>query len=70
MDFNPRVEFAHRMALISDDIYKSAVENFGGDYMNTAKANSLCLNSLQRYEERLQFSFSGLLWLHACIAAT
>ncbi|GKB87182.1 augmin subunit 1 [Tanacetum coccineum] len=51
MDFNPRVEFAHRMALISYDIYKSAVENFGGDYVNTAKANSLCLNSLQRYEE-------------------
>ncbi|GJZ64225.1 putative reverse transcriptase domain-containing protein [Tanacetum coccineum] len=51
MDFNPRVEFAHRIALISDDIYKSAAENFGGDYMNTAKANSLCLNSLQRYEE-------------------
>ncbi|GJR17720.1 serine carboxypeptidase-like protein 16 [Tanacetum coccineum] len=51
MDFNSRVEFAHRMALISDDIYKSAVENCRGDYVNTAKANSLCLNSLQRYEE-------------------
>ncbi|GJT01237.1 4-coumarate--CoA ligase 5-like protein [Tanacetum coccineum] len=51
VDVSTPVEFAHRMALISYDIYKSAVENFGGDYMNTAKANSLCLNSLQRYEE-------------------
>ncbi|PWA35969.1 serine carboxypeptidase-like 16 [Artemisia annua] len=51
MDFNSRFEFAHRMALISDDIYKSAVENCRGDYLNTAKANSLCLDSLQRYEE-------------------
>nr|GEZ03817.1 serine carboxypeptidase-like 16 [Tanacetum cinerariifolium] len=38
MDFNSRVEFAHRMALISDDIYKSAVENCRGDYVNTAQA--------------------------------
>ncbi|GJU67296.1 septation ring formation regulator EzrA [Tanacetum coccineum] len=51
MDFNFRVEFAHRMDILSDDIYKSAVENCRGDYVNTAKANSLCLNSLQRYEE-------------------
>nr|GEZ03818.1 serine carboxypeptidase-like 16 [Tanacetum cinerariifolium] len=29
----------------------SAVENCRGDYVNTAQANSLCLNSLQRYEE-------------------
>ncbi|GKD60798.1 hypothetical protein Tco_1298307 [Tanacetum coccineum] len=38
---------------------KSAAENCRGDYMNTAKANSLCLHSLQRYEERLQFSAAG-----------
>ncbi|GKB02934.1 serine carboxypeptidase-like protein 16, partial [Tanacetum coccineum] len=55
MDFNSRVEFSHRMALISDDIIsmilQSVVENCRGDYMNTVKANSLCLDSLQRYEE-------------------
>ncbi|GJV70970.1 ribonuclease H-like domain, reverse transcriptase, RNA-dependent DNA polymerase [Tanacetum coccineum] len=50
MYFNSRVEFAHRMALISDDIYKSAAENYRGYYMNIVKANLLCLNSLQRYE--------------------
>ncbi|GJX72581.1 probable flavin-containing monooxygenase 1 [Tanacetum coccineum] len=50
MDFKFRVEFAHRMDILSNDIYKSAVKNYRGDYVNTAKANSLCLNSLQRYE--------------------
>ncbi|PWA97555.1 serine carboxypeptidase-like 16 [Artemisia annua] len=40
MDFNARVEFAH-----------PAVENCRGNYVNTAKANSLCIDSHQRYEE-------------------
>ncbi|KAL7603805.1 hypothetical protein Lser_V15G15633 [Lactuca serriola] len=47
MDFNSRVEYAHRMALISDDI--AAIENCHGNYVNNT--NSLCINSLQRYTE-------------------
>ncbi|PWA59060.1 serine carboxypeptidase-like 16 [Artemisia annua] len=51
MDFNSRIEYAHRMALISDDIYKSATENCGGNYINPQTSNSLCIDSLQRYEK-------------------
>ncbi|MFS8027457.1 putative peptidase S10, serine carboxypeptidase, alpha/Beta hydrolase [Helianthus anomalus] len=51
MDFNSRLEYAHRMALISDDIYKSAVENCHGNYVNSDTANSLCARSLQRYKQ-------------------
>ncbi|KAJ0439458.1 putative peptidase S10, serine carboxypeptidase, alpha/Beta hydrolase [Helianthus annuus] len=52
MDFNSRVEYAHRMALISDDIYKSATENCRGNYVNTDDTtNSICVNSLERYKE-------------------
>ncbi|KAI3498142.1 hypothetical protein L1887_33911 [Cichorium endivia] len=51
MDFNSRVEYAHRMALISDDIYKSAIENCRGNYVNTNTANSICTDTLQRYVE-------------------
>ncbi|XP_076926571.1 serine carboxypeptidase-like 16 [Bidens hawaiensis] len=52
MDFNSRVEYAHRMALISDDIYKSAVENCRGNYVNIDETtNSICANSLERYNE-------------------
>ncbi|KAK9051364.1 hypothetical protein SSX86_027991 [Deinandra increscens subsp. villosa] len=52
MDFNSRVEYAHRMALISDDVYKSAIENCRGNYVNTdATTNVVCVNSLQKYKE-------------------
>ncbi|KAJ9563484.1 hypothetical protein OSB04_008644 [Centaurea solstitialis] len=51
MDFNSRIEYAHRTALISDDIYKSATENCRGNYVNTDNANSVCKNSLERYQE-------------------
>nr|XP_043633062.1 serine carboxypeptidase-like 16 [Erigeron canadensis] len=51
MDFNSRVEYAHRMALISDDIYKSAIDSCQGNYVNIDGANSVCANSLQRYQE-------------------
>ncbi|KVE50334.1 Peptidase S10, serine carboxypeptidase [Cynara cardunculus var. scolymus] len=50
-DFNSRLEYAHRMALISDDIYKSAIENCHGNYVNVDTLNTLCANSLQRYEQ-------------------
>ncbi|KAK1425307.1 hypothetical protein QVD17_20658 [Tagetes erecta] len=51
MDFNSRFEFAHRMALISDDIYESAIKNCRGNYVNIDTANSLCAQSLQRYKK-------------------
>ncbi|GJV51187.1 serine carboxypeptidase-like protein 16, partial [Tanacetum coccineum] len=51
MDFNSRVEYAHRMALISDDIYKSAITNCRGNYVNAENANLLCTESLKRYKE-------------------
>nr|XP_043611170.1 serine carboxypeptidase-like 13 [Erigeron canadensis] len=51
MDFNSRFEYAHRMALISDDIYKSAIANCQGNYVNVNSANSLCAQNLQSYEE-------------------
>ncbi|XP_023766630.1 serine carboxypeptidase-like 13 isoform X1 [Lactuca sativa] len=51
MDFNSRLEYAHRMALISDDIYKSAIKNCYGNYVDIDTANSLCVNSLHQYEQ-------------------
>ncbi|XP_052624024.1 serine carboxypeptidase-like 13 [Lactuca sativa] len=57
-DFNSRFEYAHRMALISDDIYKSAVNNCYGNYVNIDRTNTLCANSLDQYEQcimRLNF---------------
>ncbi|KAI3723687.1 hypothetical protein L2E82_35443 [Cichorium intybus] len=50
-DFNSRLEYAHRMALISDDIYKSALKNCYGNYVDIDTTNSLCANSLHEYEQ-------------------
>ncbi|KAJ0750482.1 putative transferase [Helianthus annuus] len=51
MDFNSRLEYAYRMALISNDIHKSAVDSCHGNYVDIDSANSVCAKSLQRYEE-------------------
>ncbi|KAD7477785.1 hypothetical protein E3N88_00921 [Mikania micrantha] len=51
MDFNSRLEYAHRMALISDDIYQSAINNCNGNYVDTMRANSACRKSLLGYEK-------------------
>nr|XP_043612149.1 serine carboxypeptidase-like 13 [Erigeron canadensis] len=50
-DYNSRIEYAHRLALISDDIYKSTVINCKGDYENTNQENQLCAQNLQRVDE-------------------
>ncbi|KAJ9550585.1 hypothetical protein OSB04_014630 [Centaurea solstitialis] len=50
-DFNSRLEYGYRMALISNDIYKSAIENCHGNYVNVDSLNALCANSLHRYEQ-------------------
>ncbi|KAF5812751.1 putative peptidase S10, serine carboxypeptidase, alpha/Beta hydrolase [Helianthus annuus] len=52
-DFNSRFEFAHRLALISDDIYESAKKACNGNYIDvyTDPKNSACASSLQRVDE-------------------
>ncbi|KAI3754315.1 hypothetical protein L1987_54097 [Smallanthus sonchifolius] len=50
-DFNARFEFAHRFALISDDIYESAKQACGSNYVFTETDNTLCSQSLQRVDE-------------------
>nr|XP_043610865.1 serine carboxypeptidase-like 13 [Erigeron canadensis] len=51
-DFNSRFEYAHRMALISDDIYKTGIANCQGNYVDIVDlANSVCAHSLQSYQE-------------------
>ncbi|KAJ0630018.1 putative peptidase S10, serine carboxypeptidase, alpha/Beta hydrolase [Helianthus annuus] len=51
IDLNSRLEFAHRVALISDDIYKSTKETCRGNYIYPDPNNTLCLADLQRVDE-------------------
>ncbi|KAI7733876.1 hypothetical protein M8C21_013932, partial [Ambrosia artemisiifolia] len=46
-NYNSRIRYAHRMALLSDAIYKSAEENCDGEYWKIDPNNSLCIQALQ-----------------------
>ncbi|KAL4559647.1 hypothetical protein LXL04_031790 [Taraxacum kok-saghyz] len=46
-EYNSRIQYAHRMALLSDTIYKSVKENCHGEYLNVDPNNTLCINDLQ-----------------------
>ncbi|XP_076954870.1 serine carboxypeptidase-like 13 isoform X2 [Bidens hawaiensis] len=46
-DYNSRIPFAHRMALLSDAIYKSVKENCNEEYLKIDPNNSLCIHDLQ-----------------------
>ncbi|KAI7724625.1 hypothetical protein M8C21_024964 [Ambrosia artemisiifolia] len=50
-DFNSRLEFAHRLALISDDIYEATKDTCNGNYINSNPSNRECSFNLQRIDE-------------------
>ncbi|KAK9064619.1 hypothetical protein SSX86_016001 [Deinandra increscens subsp. villosa] len=62
IDANVRLEFAHRFALISDDIYESAKETCHGNYLSPDRNNKLCLYNLRRFDECVNdINFSNIL---------
>ncbi|KAL7206337.1 hypothetical protein ACSBR2_019114 [Camellia fascicularis] len=46
-DPNSRVEFAHRLALISDGLYESTKTNCHGEYLDVDPNNAPCIKGLQ-----------------------
>ncbi|KAI8024631.1 Serine carboxypeptidase-like 2 [Camellia lanceoleosa] len=46
-DPNSRVEFAHRLALISDGLYESTKTNCHGEYLDVDPSNAPCIKDLQ-----------------------
>ncbi|KAI3764276.1 hypothetical protein L2E82_14283 [Cichorium intybus] len=53
INFNTRVEFAYRAALIEDELYEPAKKNCGGKYVYVDPNNTLCLKSLKPVNECL-----------------
>ncbi|GJX86114.1 putative peptidase S10, serine carboxypeptidase, alpha/beta hydrolase [Tanacetum coccineum] len=51
IDFNSRLEFQHRLALISDEIYESTKQTCRGNYVYTDPSNALCSHDLERVDE-------------------
>ncbi|XP_017223877.1 serine carboxypeptidase-like 3 isoform X2 [Daucus carota subsp. sativus] len=49
IDFNSRIPYAYKVALISDQLYESAKEHCSGDYINSK--NALCARDLRRVDE-------------------
>ncbi|KAA8536288.1 hypothetical protein F0562_028766 [Nyssa sinensis] len=50
-DLNSRVPFAHRVSLLSDELYESTKENCNGNYIEVDPDNALCVNHLQVVEK-------------------
>ncbi|EEF28200.1 serine carboxypeptidase, putative [Ricinus communis] len=51
IDENSLFPFAHRLTLISDELYEDAKEACGGDYVNINASNTECVTYINTYEE-------------------
>ncbi|WOH14020.1 hypothetical protein DCAR_0933536 [Daucus carota subsp. sativus] len=57
IDFNSRIPYANRMALLSDELFESAKENCQGNYISVNPSNGLCAKNLKEVEENLNFIY-------------
>ncbi|KAL7597519.1 hypothetical protein Lser_V15G22918 [Lactuca serriola] len=53
-EYNSRIPFAHRMALLSDSIYKLTEDNCQGEHLNVDPNNTLCIHYLQVVDKCLE----------------
>ncbi|XP_028072260.1 serine carboxypeptidase-like 18 [Camellia sinensis] len=53
-DQNSAIPYAHRVSLISDEIYESTKQSCYGEYMNIDPNNAACLYYLQIVSKRLK----------------
>jgi serine carboxypeptidase-like clade 1 len=54
LDANSKVQAAHRLTLISDELYKSAKTNCNGDYVNIDPTNERCAVDVEAIDELLR----------------
>ncbi|CAK9144977.1 unnamed protein product [Ilex paraguariensis] len=50
-DVNSRIDYAHRVALLSDELYESAKANCNGNYIEVDPDNGLCVRDLQEIDK-------------------
>ncbi|KAM7478984.1 hypothetical protein LguiA_027197 [Lonicera macranthoides] len=54
LDYNSKYKFAHRMGLLSNELYESVKANCEGEYLEVDPNNTLCANDIQVVEECLE----------------
>ncbi|CAK9154928.1 unnamed protein product [Ilex paraguariensis] len=53
-DVNSRIKYAHHVALLSDDLYKSTKANCNGEYIDVDPNNGLCSSNMQLVNKCLE----------------
>ncbi|CAK9148561.1 unnamed protein product [Ilex paraguariensis] len=53
-DVNSRIQYAHRVTLLSDELYKSTKANCHGEYVDVDPNNGLCTSDLQDVEKCIE----------------
>ncbi|XP_038897050.1 serine carboxypeptidase-like 1 isoform X1 [Benincasa hispida] len=63
---NFAIPFAHRMALISDELFESLTTSCKGEYVNIHPTNEDCLRHYDTYEKSVSEIFDGNILLPKC----
>ncbi|KAE8037303.1 hypothetical protein FH972_009903 [Carpinus fangiana] len=66
LDANARVQFAHRLTLISDELYESAKTSCNGDYIDIDPRNEECRTDVAAINELLSGIYFPQVLLPAC----
>ncbi|KAI9114173.1 hypothetical protein K1719_014823 [Acacia pycnantha] len=55
LDRNSKVEYAHRLSLISDELYESIKASCNGNYVNINPDNKKCVSDYEAYSQLIQY---------------
>ncbi|CAN8298885.1 unnamed protein product [Cochlearia groenlandica] len=66
IEYSHEVSFAHRMGLISDELFQSLDRSCGGKFFNVDPSNTKCSNNLQAYDQCISKIFKEHILLPNC----
>ncbi|KAG7581654.1 Alpha/Beta hydrolase fold, partial [Arabidopsis suecica] len=66
LDRNSRIQFAHGMALISNELYESMKRTCGGNYIIVDPLNTECLELIKHYEKCVSGIYENLILAPKC----
>ncbi|KAL8541607.1 hypothetical protein ACS0TY_002756 [Phlomoides rotata] len=70
IDNNGKIPYAHRMGLLSDELYLSAKENCNGNYQSVNLDNYLCKDDLERVNQCLDKIFRFHILEPVCVESS